>query len=473
MRNWGTDLLDYFIPAEMRQDQASLMKIRTFVLLHILGPAMGHSVILFLWEASKVVAWQFWVIEVSVASFWLIPLLVKVSKSLFLPATLSVQALVFLSLFGSFFYGGISSPFLPWFLIALLLGFFYLAERAVMVLVFVTIQLTFFVAARLMVGTFPELLPLASLTYANLFSILAAITYTTLLSVYYEAVIRDSGALEQATRARRMQMEALGEAMQRAENASRQKSIFLAKISHELRTPLNAVIGYSEMLRDNLGADAASSQRAVDLERINAAGRHLLALVTDVLDLTRIEAHRLDVSIELVDVSQLIRDVTATAAPLVAKKHNQLQVTMPRGETIIHSDPLKLRQCILNLLSNAAKFTSHGTIALNVSKQNSEQGQRLIIEVRDTGIGMSEESLSRIFKDFSQGELDTTRKFGGTGLGLALTQRFCTLMGGTISVSSRQGQGSTFVINLPRDADDKRVQQAAGEIVAQPAAASA
>ncbi|HUO91333.1 MAG TPA: ATP-binding protein, partial [Rhizomicrobium sp.] len=308
---------------------------------------------------------------------------------------------------------------------------------------------------------------------ANLFSILAAITYTTLLSVYYEAVIRDSGALEQATRARRMQMEALGEAMQRAENASRQKSIFLAKISHELRTPLNAVIGYSEMLRDNLGADAASSQRAVDLERINAAGRHLLALVTDVLDLTRIEAHRLDVSIELVDVSQLIRDVTATAAPLVAKKHNQLQVTMPRGETIIHSDPLKLRQCILNLLSNAAKFTSHGTIALNVSKQNSEQGQRLIIEVRDTGIGMSEESLSRIFKDFSQGELDTTRKFGGTGLGLALTQRFCTLMGGTISVSSRQGQGSTFVINLPRDADDKRVQQAAGEIVAQPAAASA
>ena len=195
MRNWGTDLIDYFIPAEMRQDQASLMKIRTFVLLHILGPAMGHSVILFLWEASKVVAWQFWVIEVSVASFWLIPPLVKLTKSIFLPATLSVQALVFLSLFGSFYYGGISSPFLPWFLIALLLGFFYLAERAVMVLAFVTIQLTCFVAVRLMVGNFPELLPLSSLTYANLFSILAAITYTTLLSVYYEAVIRDSGAL--------------------------------------------------------------------------------------------------------------------------------------------------------------------------------------------------------------------------------------------------------------------------------------
>jgi signal transduction histidine kinase len=456
MRNWGAEVVDYFIPAEMRQDQANLMKVRTFVLLHILGPAMGHSVILFLWKASKVVAWQFWVIEISVASFWLIPLLVKLTKSLFIPAILSVQALVFLSLFGSFFYGGISSPFLPWFLIALLLGFFYLAERAVMVLVFVTIQLALFVAVRLMVGTFPTLLPMASLTYANLFSILAAITYTTLLSVYYEAVIRDSGALERATCERRMQMEALGEAMQKAENASRQKSIFLAKISHELRTPLNAVIGYSEMLRENLGSEGSSAQRAVDLERINAAGRHLLALVTDVLDLTRIEAHRLDVSIEMVDVAELIRDVTATAAPLVAKKRNQLQVTMPRSATSIQTDPLKLRQCILNLLSNAAKFTSHGTITLNVTKRNTEAGRRLLIEVRDTGIGMSEETLSQIFKDFSQGDLDTTRKFGGTGLGLALTQRFCALMGGSISVTSRLGQGSDFVIDIPCEVDGRQ-----------------
>jgi signal transduction histidine kinase len=244
-------------------------------------------------------------------------------------------------------------------------------------------------------------------------------------------------------------MEALGEAMRRAELASRQKSIFLAKISHELRTPLNAVIGYSEMLRDDLPAEGAESQRAVDLERINAAGRHLLALVTDVLDLTTIESDKLDASVQVVEISHIIRDVAATAAPLVAKKHNQLATEMAENLGAIETDPLKLRQCILNLLSNAAKFTSHGLIKLAVRKTGDGVNERLIIEVSDSGIGMSQESLSRIFQNFSQAELDTTQKFGGTGLGLALTQRFCTLMGGSVSVDSALGKGTTFTIELP------------------------
>ncbi len=457
-----TQIIDYFIPARMRNAQANLMKVRTFVLLHLLGPAMGHSVVLFLWSASNVITWQFWVVEAGVVFFWLIPVLVKITRSLMLPATLSVQGLVFLSLFGSFYYGGISSPFMPWLLIALLLGFFYLAEHAVMLIGGVAVQLAGFVLARLFLGSFPTLLPLSSLTYVNLISLLAAIAYTTLLSLYYETVMRDSGVLEQATRDHRARMEALGDAMRRAELASRQKSIFLAKISHELRTPLNAVIGYSEMLRDDLPSDGTESQRAVDLGRINAAGRHLLALVTDVLDLTSIESDKLDASVQIVAISEIIRDVAATAAPLIAKKHNQLTTELAEDLGAIETDPLKLRQCILNLLSNAAKFTSHGMIKLVVRKAGGRSDERLIIEVSDSGIGMSRESLSRIFQNFSQAELDTTQKFGGTGLGLALTQRFCKLMGGTVSVDSELGEGSTFVIELPyvrgpaRDSADAR-----------------
>jgi signal transduction histidine kinase len=447
--------IDYFVPEEITRDQASLTSVRAFILLHLLGPAMGHSVVLFLWTASPVLTWQFWVVEVGVASFWLIPLLVKTTRSLLLPAMVSVQTLVFLSLFGSFFYGGISSPFMPWLIIALLLGFFYLAARAKMVLAGVSAQLALFVGARLLHGNFPVLLPMSSLTYVNLISIMAAITYTTLLSVYYETMMRDSGLLEQATRVHRMQTEALGEAMRQAEQASREKSIFLAKISHELRTPLNAVIGYSEMLRDELPAASASDQRAVDLERINVAGRHLLALVTEVLDLKSIEGASLDATLQKVEISQLIRDVTATAGPLVAKKRNQLIIQMATDLGAIETDPLKLRQSILNLLSNAAKFTSHGVIRLNVTRRKLDSGERLIIEVHDTGIGMSPEGLSRIFKNFVQSEQDTTQKFGGTGLGLALTKRFCTLMGGTVSVTSQPRQGSTFVIDIPyKSADD-------------------
>lgn len=441
--------IDYFIPEQARHERSDLMKIRTFIFLHLLGPAMGQSVIIFLYKASAVVTWQFWVLEAAVASFWAIPFLVKRTPSLAWPTFTSVQVLVFISLFGAFHYGGISSPFLPWLLIALLLGFFYMAERTRTVLTGVMVQLLVFIGARLAVGDFPELVPLASLKAVNLISILAALAYITMLSMYYETVMRASAGLEQSMQEHKANAEVLRDAMKRAEQASHQKSIFLAKMSHELRTPLNAVIGYSEMLRDDLEDTPANSQRADDLDRINAAGRHLLALVNDVLDLSRIESNREEVVVEAVDVAQLVREVMATAAPLVSKKDNRLVLKMAGEPGMVGADALKLRQCLLNLLSNAAKFTSRGTITLSVARHERADGDRLVIEVRDTGIGMSEDGLKKLFQAFSQAEEDTSQKFGGTGLGLALTRRFCTLMGGSINVESKLGQGSCFIIDLP------------------------
>ena len=446
--------IDFFIPEHVRRDQSDLMKIRTFIFLHLMGPAMGQSVMVFLWKASAVVHWQFWLLETAVASFWVVPILTKYSKTLVGPAFASVQVLVFISLFGSFCYGGISSPFLPWSLIALQLGFFYLAERPKLVLGGVAVQLVGFLAARLVMGDFPELVPLASLKTVNLISIIAALVYISLLCIYYETVMRQSAGLEKSMQEHMAQADVLRDAMKKAEQASQQKSIFLAKMSHELRTPLNAVIGYSEMLRDDLEDTPANSQRVDDLDRINAAGRHLLALVTDVLDLSRIESNRQEVTVEPVAVGALVRDVMATAAPLISKKDNRLILQMPTDPGVIATDGLKLRQSLLNLLSNAAKFTSRGRITLSVLKRRQKGEDRLIIEVRDSGIGMTEEGLQKLFKEFSQAEDDTSQKFGGTGLGLALTKRFCTLMGGSITVESKQGQGSSFTIDIPAKSVD-------------------
>jgi signal transduction histidine kinase len=171
-----------------------------------------------------------------------------------------------------------------------------------------------------------------------------------------------------------------------------------------------------------------------------------------VLDLSSIESNRQEIAFETVEVSQLVRDVMATAAPLIAKKDNQLVLQMPADPGTIDTDPLKLRQCILNLLSNAAKFTTRGKITLTVMKRQAtgaHNGERLIVEVRDTGIGMSEEGMKNIFADFGQAEKDTAQKFGGTGLGLALTRRFCAMMGGQVTVDSQLGEGSSFIIDIP------------------------
>ena len=465
MLSFLTAAVQYFIPANVQEDRSSLMKARIFVALHIMGPFMGQASVLFLWRASTAIGWEFWTLEAVVTAFWTLPLILKWTGSLALPTALSVQMLMFASLFGSFFYGGISSPFLPWLLIALLTGFFYLSERALLVVGSTVAQMGIFVAARLYLGGFPTLLPLNSLTYVNVISVVSAISYVTILSLFYEHVIRAGSELEESMRQHRSQTAALREAFRLTELASKQKSIFLAKMSHELRTPLNAVIGYSEMLRDDLDDAPIHSERAEDLERINAAGRHLLALVTKVLDLSSIEANRMEINAEEVDVEQLIRDVVSTTSQMVAKKDNRLiqHVFIEPGLIII--DPLKLRQALLNLLSNAAKFTSQGFIELNVRTIDLSSGRRLIISIKDTGIGMSEDGLKKLFQEFNQVEKDTAHKFGGTGLGLALTRRFCTLMGGEIRVESKLGQGSCFTIDLPCVYKDSAAAEPTGRLL--------
>ena len=441
--------IDWFIPSSIQENQSDRLMARTFVLLHLLGPVMGHSVTYFLSQTAAGGTWQYWATEAIVVSFLAIPLLLRAVGSLQIAAMVSVQVLVGLSLFGSFFFGGISSPLLPWFLIAMVLGFFYLADSIKLTLAGVALQLACFVIARIAYGDFPAMIEPESLQLANTFSIVAALAYMTLLCLYYETVMRISLSLEQETIDQRGKLEALREAMQAAELASTRKSIFLAKMSHELRTPLNAVIGYAEILRETFEERPDAGRKMNDLDRIHAAGRHLLALVNDVIDLSSIESNRVELSTQAVVVKSLIDEVIATATPLVKKRDNRMVVNMPEDLGALELDALKVRQCLLNLLSNAAKFTTKGTIMLTVISRRSMRGELLVLEVSDDGIGIPSESLRRIFEDFGQAENDTVNKFGGTGLGLALTKRFCQMMGGSITVRSERGVGSSFTIEIP------------------------
>jgi signal transduction histidine kinase len=456
----ATRAADHFVPAAARSKSSDYLMVRMFVFLHLFGPLLGHSVIIFLYEASDRIGWVFWTIEANLCFFWLMPVLVKRTGGLTIPAALSVQALVSLSLFGSFFYGGMSSPFLPWILIALLLGFFYLADRARLVLIGVGAQLAVFAAAHLILGEFPLLVPLRSLWLVNLISIISALIYMTFVALYYENVMRESSVLEEAANVQRQKAEQLQHAMLRAAEASHQKSIFLAKMSHELRTPLNAVIGYSEMLREELREAPGWEQKAADLDRINAAGRHLIALVNNVLDLSRIESDDLHVQNEEIVVAEVIDEVIATVAPLLKARDNRLKLEIGPAVGKVISDPLKLRQSLINLLSNAAKFTARGLVSVLVDIDRSANGDTLRIEVRDTGIGISSEGLQRLFQNFSQAERSTASRFGGTGLGLALTRRFCQSMGGTVHVESSLGVGSSFTIEIPTK--PRRFSESAG-----------
>ncbi|EDN70669.1 two-component hybrid sensor and regulator [Beggiatoa sp. PS] len=254
-------------------------------------------------------------------------------------------------------------------------------------------------------------------------------------------------ALTQEVIERQKVQQALKEAKEAAEAANVAKSQFLANMSHELRTPLNAIIGYSEMLAEE-AEDLEQEEFIPDLHKIKTAGNHLLGLINDVLDLSKIEAGKMELLIEPIDLNILMDEVISTTQPLIEKKANNFDIKRSQQLGEIQTDITKLRQMLLNLISNAAKFTEKGTISLNIQSE----ADLIKFCVTDNGIGMTEEQQAKLFQPFTQADASTTRRFGGTGLGLTITKQFAEMMGGSISVTTEFGKGSTFSISLPRNA---------------------
>ncbi len=220
-------------------------------------------------------------------------------------------------------------------------------------------------------------------------------------------------------------------------------------MSHELRTPLNAIIGVTEMLRED-ARDMKREDEFEPLDRVLSAGRHLLALINDILDLSKIEAGRMELNLDTFALPPLIDDVVKTIEPLVAKSGNQVAVHCAADMGTMQADQMRLRQALLNLMSNANKFTERGAISID-ARHGQENGRSWItLAVADTGIGMTQEQMGKLFQEFSQASSTTASKYGGTGLGLVISRRFCQMMGGDITVKSEPGHGSTFTIRLPR-----------------------
>jgi signal transduction histidine kinase len=459
MQNPISRLIDWFVPESARNERSDLGLARNYIFTHLFGPLMAQSICIFLYVTDPKPGFVVWTMVAAIWSFWTLPFVLKFTGNLRLVSLVSIEVLSFASLFGSFHYGGVSSPLFPWLLIALLLGFFYLGDRPWLVLGLFTFNVGAFIAAYMIHGGFAERVPASHLTMLGWVSILSATVYMSWMCLYYVSTIALRSDLEKEADRHRTTAVRLRLAKEQAERANLSRSIFLAKMSHEFRTPLNAVIGYSELLLEHGQDTDADEQKMSDLKRINTAGQHLLALVTDVLDLSRIETNSMNLSISTFSLDQLIDDVAATSRPLMDKNENQLVIRAVGELKTITTDQTKLRQVLLNLLSNAAKFTEKGAVTLTVRRDVRPGGDWIEAKVDDTGIGMAEKDLSKLFQDFAQVNAQAG-KYGGTGLGLAVSQRLCALMGGGITVSSEVGHGSSFVVRVPAEIAE---QPATGE----------
>ncbi|MGD8862698.1 MAG: HAMP domain-containing sensor histidine kinase [Myxococcales bacterium] len=307
-----------------------------------------------------------------------------------------------------------------------------------------SVVLFHFMAGRSMANVLNGILALVSavLAYEVVgFEMGARMGATLLLTIAFTNIF--SRALESSNRA-------LDDARTQAERANVAKSQFLANMSHELRTPLNAIIGYTEILHEDAEAEGRG-EAAKDLERIGGASRHLLQMIDEILDLARVEASRIELHNSPVPLDALVEELSDAARPLARKNGNELSVELCQDcdGIDLEADVTRLRQCLLNLLSNACKFTEAGRVSLRVARSELDGSPAVAFCVSDTGIGMSKEQIDRVFQPFEQADASTTRRFGGTGLGLAITSRLVDLMGGSIEVDSAPGEGSTFTLRLP------------------------
>ena len=446
---------NWLTPASLLHSRANRGMAQIFIQSHLLAAVASFATVLYLLGTAEEAQVAFYVLCFSTAIFAALPFVLRQTGDLPLVSLISFQTLAVASLAGIYDYGSLASPFLPWLLVSLMSGLFYQSRRVGLVLgVFVFDVAAFF--AILIMRPPPQLVSPENLRLLSWISIAVAMAYMAFMALYYARIIASRSELElEAERYRTASIE-LEQARAVAEKVSRNRSLFFSKMSHELRTPLNAVINYSEILLEDCQDSAAPNvQRMADLGRINATGKHLLSLVSDVFDMENLERENVAVDVRRFTLGELCDAVTATAQPLFDTNANRLVVDCPIRSDAISTDDKKLRQMLLNLLSNAAKFTSEGTITLELWIERGLADDRLHAAVKDTGMGIAPEVLPRLFETYMQADATIYARYGGTGIGLALTRKFSVLLGGEISVTSRLGEGSTFTIDIPAELTTK------------------
>ncbi len=477
-------LIRWFTPEGYQGDLHREKRVRMFLISHLFGPLLGHPITVFLFLNDPNPWPHVHILGASITLFWFFPIALKLLGRRYKTLAFgSVMNLIFAILWGSYNYGGVSSPFLVWFVVAPLLAFFYLGssmQARVVIFSQIALGLAAFSAVYLAGGTFPTHIPVDQMVGVGIVSIFCAASYVFLMASYYSSVVDSQSELLKEIDRHEVTTRMLTDAKEDAERANGAKSEFLAKMSHELRTPLNAVLGYSEILLEDAEIEGRGSEIA-DLQKISAAGKHLLAMVNDILDISKIEAGKMELNLEDVDFDRLLDEVESTARPLAAKNTNEFIYKRDMSIGTFQADATKLRQAIFNLLSNASKFTQNGKIILEVRREERADGEPwILISVTDTGVGISKTQQESLFSNFSQANPAIAAKFGGTGLGLSLSQNLCHLMGGRISVTSELGKGACFAIEIPAktaemisdpadeetDADDLMLKEAVEDVQA-------
>ena len=437
--------VDWFIPAHLKQSRDMLQAVRMFLFSHFFGPFLGHTICLSMLYVGGQADLSWWILFLSLSSFWLYPIILRLTGWYVPLALLSIQNLMFCIFWSCYQYGGVSSPIMPWLVTVPLLGFFYLPERSTRITVaaLIVVNLALFYAVYSMLG-FRETVAAHGLVVLGLISTLSASAYVSMMAVYFGSIVYSQGELEQEVQRHRATERKLRDATGQAQRALLAKSGFLAKMSHELKNPLNAIIGYSEILIEDEGG--AETQKCTDLTSIRNAGYRLLGLINDLLELSRLEAGKVELRVEEFEFADFIAELVLRSRPAIVASGNAL-VVLPPPAGLIACDAQKLRRVVAGLLSNAMKFTRNGHITLAVSMLN----DAWVISIKDTGIGIAQAQMASLFETFGRSEDETASKYGDeVRLGLPLAHRYCQLMGGKLTVQSELGQGFTATVTLPK-----------------------
>ena len=436
--------VDWFIPAHLKQSRDIVQAVRMFLFSHLFGPVLGHTISLSMLYVGGEADLSWWILFLSISAFWLYPIVLRLTGWYVPLSLISIQNLMFCIFWGCYQYGGISSPIMPWLVTVPLLGFFYLPERSTRITVGVLIvaNLTLFYAVYSAMG-FRETVNPHSLVVLGLVSTLCASAYVSMMALYFASIVYSQGELEEEVQCHLATERKLRDATDQAQRALLAKSGFLAKMSHELKNPLNAIIGYSEILIEDEGG--TETQKGKDLTSIRSAGYRLLGLINDLLELSRLEAGKVELRVEEFEFADFFEDLVSRSRPLIIASGNKLLVQLPPAGRIT-CDWQKLRRVVEGLLSNAAKFTSNGRITLAASMRDDSW----VVSIEDTGVGIAQAQMASLFETFGRSEDETASKYGDeVRLGLPLAYRYCQLMGGKLSVQSELGLGSTVTVTLP------------------------
>ena len=442
---------DWFIPAQLRQRPDTLERARLFVISHFSGAPLGLIVFFYLRHVDPDAGLRLWLIFAGIAGFFAYPFVLRATPAFDLLTFASMEQMLLVVLYGAFQYGGLASPFLPWLIAVPVILLYHLGARPLYrVLVFLALgaHLAVFYAIYRESTGFPAHVAPQHFTGVGVLSLFCAAVFVATTSLYHASIIGAQRAeLEHEVGVRRLTEIKLREAKEEAERANRAKSEFLAKMSHELRTPLNAIIGFSQVIGSEMLGPVGLSRYAEYGGDIERSGQHLLQIISEILDLAKIETGKFVLQEAEFDLVPLVRDTIGLVRPLADARGVPIRFVTGAAAIRLYADPLRVKQILLNLLSNAVKFTGEGG-RIEVTLDH-ERGSGVRLRVSDTGVGIPAADLERVLRPFEQVGNAMLNYGGGTGLGLPLARELVMLHGGALTLSSEVGRGTVVTVAFP------------------------